>query len=95
MSNTSHCQYKNKNGQNQGQEHEHEHEHEDEDDQDENQDQEKEQEKLLIIHRLSDQMIEESMEEILTPGLQNQEDIQYLQNLLQVSITGFCDEENA
>lgn len=51
------------------------------------------QEKSLIINRLARQMSEEN-EEIFTPELQQQEDVQYVQNLLQVCFACFDDAEN-
>lgn len=45
-------------------------------------------------HLMAYQVIQENTEEIPVPELQQQEDIQYLENLLQVSFNPLNDEEN-
>jgi hypothetical protein len=52
------------------------------------------QEKLLLLNRLALEMSKESIEEFSTPVLQRQEDINYFQNLLQVSFNDFDVSEN-
>lgn len=59
-----------------------------------NKSREKHQEKLLLINKLSLEMVKEKIEEPITSDSQRLEDINYFQDLLQIPLSFDCSFEN-